>query len=135
MKTRPASLLVVLLVLASGNALSQTTGKTGIIISSPQRGLYNAYLTSVQDIHVETVVGYLPGLPRYLKGVYSNKIKGPDVRVLWPAPVDNSQVLTPGTYTVTGRVAGTDLQPKAIVTVREAEEPATPDRTLEAFRS
>jgi hypothetical protein len=133
LKARSASLLLVLLVLAIGNVLSQTTGKTGIIISSPQRGLYNAYLVNVQDIQVETVAGHLPGLPRYVKGVYSNKIKGPDVRVLWPAPVDNSQVLTPGTYTVTGRIAGTDIKPKAIVKVKEAEEPAAPDRTLEVF--
>ena len=30
--------------------------------------------------------------------------------------------LTPGTYTVTGSVAGTDIQPNAIVTVKEAKE-------------
>ncbi len=108
--------------IVSGKGESETTPR-----------LYNAYLVSVQDIRVETVVGHLPRMPRYVKGVYSNKIKGPDVRVLWPAPVDNSQVLTPGTYTVTGRVAGTDLQPKATVTVKATEEPATPDRTLEPF--
>lgn len=100
--------------------------------STPQ--LYNAYLASVQDISVETVTGCLPALPRYLKGVYVNNIEGPDVRVIWPAPENNSQVLTPGTYTVTGKVAGTSIQPKAIVTVREAEEPAAPHRTLEVFR-
>jgi DUF1680 family protein len=99
--------------------------------TTPQ--LYNEYLTSVQDIEVETVAGYLPRLPRYVKGVYSNNIEGPEVRVLWPAPVDNSQVLTPGKYTITGRVSGTDLQPKAIVTVIAAEEPEAPHRTLEAF--
>lgn len=109
----------------------QIPDRPGESETTPQ--LYNAYLTNVQDIRVETVVGHLPRLPRYVKGVYSNGIKGPDVRVLWLAPVDNSQVLTPGTYTVTGRVAGTDLKPKAIVTVREALEPATPVRTLEAF--
>jgi DUF1680 family protein len=99
--------------------------------SSPQ--LYNEYLTDVPNIEVETVVGHLPRLPRYVKGVYSNNIEGPDVRVLWPAPEDNSQVLSPGTYTVTGRVPGTDIQPKAIVTIKEAEPPATPDRMLETF--
>ena len=99
--------------------------------TTPQ--LYNAFLATVPDIQVETVVGHLPGLPRYLKGVYSNNIEGPDVRVLWPAPEDNNKVLTPGTYTITGRVAGTNIQPKAIVTVKEAKMPATPDRTLEAF--
>jgi len=95
--------------------------------------LYNAFLTSVPDIQVETLVGDLPRLPRFIKGVYSHKIVGPDVRVIWPAPLDNKQVLTPGIYTVTGKVSGTNLQPKAIVLVKEAKEPATPDRTLEVF--
>jgi DUF1680 family protein len=99
--------------------------------TTPQ--LYNAYLTGVPDIHTETVVGHLPRLPRYVEGVYSNRLEGPQVRVLWPAPVDNSEVLTPGTYTVTGNVAGTTIQPRAIVTVKEANELAAPDRTLEVF--
>jgi len=100
--------------------------------TTPQ--LYNAYLVSVPDVQVETVVGHLPRLPRFVKGVYSNGIAGPDVRVLWPAPKDNSQVLTPGSYTVTGRVAGTGIQPKAIVVVKASPVPATPDRTLEVFK-
>ncbi len=99
--------------------------------STPQ--LYNAFLTSVPDVEVETVVGYLPRLPRFVKGVYSNNIEGEEVRVIWPAPTDNNEVLKAGTYTVTGKVAGTDFQPKAVVTVKEAEEPATPERELEAF--
>lgn len=100
-------------------------------ITTPQ--LYNQFLTSVPDIQVETVVGDLPRIPRFVQGVYSNMTEGPKVRVLWPTPVDNSQVLTPGTYTVTGKVAGTDIQPKAIVTVKEAAVRVTPTRTLEAF--
>ncbi|MGE0076405.1 MAG: beta-L-arabinofuranosidase domain-containing protein [Bacteroidales bacterium] len=99
--------------------------------TTPQ--LYNAYLTAVPDIQVETVVGSLPRLPRYVQGVYRNKIEGPQVRVLWPAPKDNSQVLKPGTYTVTGKVAGTNLQPKATVTVKEAKDVAKPNRKLEMF--
>lgn len=99
--------------------------------TTPQ--LYNAYLASVPDIRVETVVGSLPRLPRYVKGVYRNKIEGPKVRVIWPAPKDNSQVLTLGTYTITGKVAGTSIQPKAIVTVKAAEELTKPSRVLEAF--
>jgi DUF1680 family protein len=95
--------------------------------------LYNQFLTGVPDIQVETVVGDLPRLPRNVKGVYSNNFRGPDVRVLWPAPQDNSQVIKPGTYTITGRVAGTAIQPKAIVTVKEAAVRATPGRTLETF--
>lgn len=101
--------------------------------STPQ--LYNEYLTGVPDIEVETVVGHLPRLPRHVKGEYSKHMEGPEVRVLWPAPEDNSQVQRSGTYTVTGRVPGTDIQPKATVTVKEAEAeaPAAPGRMLEAF--
>ena len=95
--------------------------------------LYDAYLISVPDIQVETTVGCLPRLPRYVKGVYRDNIEGPFVRVLWPAPEDNSQVLVPGNYSVKGRVAGTSIQPKAIVKVREDKDIALPDRTLEVF--
>ena len=99
--------------------------------TTPQ--LYNAFLLSVPDIQAETTLGHLPRLPRFVQGVYSNNVAGPEVRVIWPAPGDNSQVLSPGTYTVTGRVAGTNFQPKAIVTVRAADELVTPHRTLETF--
>lgn len=102
--------------------------------TTPQ--LYTRYLTAVPDIAVETVTGHLPRLPRYVKGEYSPKLKAavkPEVRVIWPAPADNSQVLKPGTYTLTGRVAGTKLQPKATVTVKEAAQPAAPERALEPF--
>jgi len=96
--------------------------------------LYNAFLVSVPDTQIETTVGHLPRLPRFVKGEYSGGVEGPDVRVIWPAPGDNSQVVAPGTYTVTGKVAGTSLQPKAVVTVVAAGAPAAPHRTLEAFR-
>jgi DUF1680 family protein len=101
----------------------------------PERGprLYNAFLDSVGSISIETSSGVLPRLPRYIKGFYSDNPDGPEVRVIWPAPEDNSQVLTPGTYTITGSIAGTDLHPKAFVTVREFDEPATPRRMLEPF--
>lgn len=99
--------------------------------TTPQ--LYNAFLVSVPDTQVETTLGHLPRLPRFVKGVYSGGVEGPDVRVIWPAPEDNSQVLAPGTYTVTGKVAGTSLQPKAVVTVLAGNEPAAPHRALEAF--
>jgi len=102
-------------------------------IADTTHQLYNEFLTSVQDIQVETRVGYLPGLPRYVKGVYKNNFAGPDVRVLWPAPVDNSQVLRPGRYTVIGKIAGTDLQPKAFITVKDTEALVAPNRTLEVF--
>ncbi len=125
-----------------GNALSE--GESTVRTNEESEGelqkfpattpqLYNAYLKSVPDIQVETEIGVLPRLPRFVKGVYSNGIEGPEVRVIWPAPKDNSQVLTAGTYTLIGKVSGTDLQPKATVVVKAAKA-ATPNRTLEFFK-
>ncbi len=99
--------------------------------TTPQ--LYHVFITSVPDIQVETAVGHLPRLPRLVPAVYAENIDRSKARVIWPAPEDNSDVLTPGTYTITGRVPGTSLQPRAIVTVTESEEPAAPKRTLEDF--
>lgn len=95
--------------------------------------LYNQYLTSVSDSKVETVVGTLPRLPIYVKGVYTNGLQGVEARVIWPAPKDNSLVLKAGQYTIIGTVSGTDLKPKAIVTVKDAKESATPGLKLKAF--
>ncbi|MBC7616164.1 MAG: glycoside hydrolase family 127 protein, partial [Pedobacter sp.] len=95
--------------------------------------LYNTYLTHVADVKVETAVGNLPRLPSYVQGTYQNEVKGPKVRVLWPSPIDNSTVLKAGSYTVTGRVAGTDFQPKAFVTVKEFNKSTTPVSKLETF--
>ena len=95
--------------------------------------LYNKYLINVADIEVETVLGSLPRLPRYVAGEYSNGVKGPKVRVLWPAPTDNSEVLQAGTYVVKGKVTGTNLQPKATVTVIANKDLVTPDQKLEVF--
>jgi uncharacterized protein len=87
--------------------------------TTPQ--LYNAFLLSVPDTQVETTAGHLPRLPRFVKGVYSNGIGGSRCESDLAGPEDNSQVLVPGTYTVTGKVSGTSLQPKAVVTVRAAD--------------
>jgi len=99
--------------------------------TTPQ--LYNAFLSDVPDTEVETVVGVLPRLPRYVRGVYDKNIDGPYVRVIWPSPEDNSAVLNPGKFTLIGIVPGTDIQPKAIVTVNKAKESSAPKRTLEVF--
>ena len=99
--------------------------------TSPQ--LYNTYLTNIPDIYVETALHHLPRLPRFVPGEYYNQVQGPQVRVIWPAPEDNRQVLTPGEYTLTGKVAGSDLQPKAVITVKESN-PVTPKQGLEGFR-
>ncbi len=83
-------------------------------------------LTGVPDIAVETTVGHLPHLPYTIPGTYRDNAPGPQVRVIWPAPTDNSDVLKPGTYTVTGMVPGTPYKPKATVTVlaESADRPA-----------
>jgi len=100
----------------------------------PKESPLASRLESVPDIEVETVVGELPRLPYYIPAVYRNKAKGPDVRVIWPAPRDNSQVLKPGTYTVTGSVPGTPFRPKAVVAVKEdAGSVRVPVRAVETF--
>ena len=103
--------------------------------SPTEAQLYNTYLVSVSDVKVETEVGNLPRLPSYVPGTYKNEVKGKSskVRVLWPSPTDNTVVLKPGTYTVTGRVAGTDFHPKAVVTVKESKKATTPGLKLAAF--
>lgn len=101
--------------------------------SPTEAQLYNAKLVDVSDVEVETEVGNLPRLPSYVQGTYQNEMKGPKVRVLWPSDIDNSAVLRPGRYTVTGRIAGSDFQPKAFVTVKASNKSTTPVSKLEAF--
>jgi DUF1680 family protein len=101
--------------------------------SPTEAQLYNVYLTGVSDVQVQTEVGSLPRLPSYVKGTYRDNIKGPKVRVVWPAAIDNTAVLKPGTYTITGRVAGTTFQPKAVITIKNPAKSVTPVSKLEAF--
>lgn len=113
-----------------------TTGKREDDLPSfPQNEaqLYNTYLVHVSDVEVETETGNLPRLPGHVQGTYRNNVKGPKVRVLWPSAIDNSAVLNPGQYTVTGRVPGTDFQPKAFVTVKKSSKSTTPGLKLETF--
>lgn len=103
--------------------------------SPTEAQLYNTYLVQVSDVKVETEVGNLPRLPRYVPGTYKDEMKGkgPKVRVLWPAATDNTAVLKAGQYTVTGRVAGTDFQPKAFVTIKQPGKTTTPSLKLAVF--
>ena len=101
--------------------------------SKTEAQLYNSYLIQVSDVEVETTVGNLPRLPAYVQGTYQKDRKGPKVRVLWPSPTDNTSVLKPGSYSITGRVAGTDFQPKAFVTIKESKTSTTPVSRLQAF--
>ncbi len=103
------------------------------IFSKTTPQLYNEYLISVPDIKIETAIGTLPRLPRYLQGTFKDNIDGPKVRVLWPAPTNNINVLKPNTYTITGEIPGTNLKPKAIITVKETIGASTPNRKLEGF--
>lgn len=112
-------------------------GEPAPVISTaaiPRESPLVARLERIPDIQVETTVGHLPRLPREIPAVYRNGAPGPDVRVIWPAPKDNSPVAAAGTYTVTGRVPGTAFEPKAVVAVKPAGRamPA-PARTVEAF--
>jgi len=95
--------------------------------------LYNKYLINVADIEVETTLGDLPRLPRFVEGEYRNDVKGPKVRVIWPSPIDNSEVSKVGNYVVTGQVAGTNFQPKAKVTVISNRRSNTPSLKLDVF--
>jgi DUF1680 family protein len=91
-------------------------------------------LVGVVDITATTTVGTLPKLPVLVAGTYEHGAKGPLVRVIWPSPRDNKEVLSPGTYTVTGKVPGTNFTPRAKVTVAAATaQPSTPARNLETF--
>jgi len=101
---------------------------------STEAQLYNAYLVRVADVKVTTSVGDLPRLPAYVQGTYQHNRKGPQVRVIWPSPVDNSAVLQPGQYTLTGRVPGTNFQPKAVVTVKKVMRSDAATLRLEPFK-
>ncbi len=93
-------------------------------------------LREVPDITVTTTAGILPRLPVHLAGIYENGSGGPPVRVIWPAPTDNSAVLETGTYTLTGTVPGTAFRPRAVVTVLPVQAPETrlkPEPALEPF--
>ncbi|WP_254529697.1 MULTISPECIES: beta-L-arabinofuranosidase domain-containing protein [unclassified Sphingobacterium] len=95
--------------------------------------LYNQYLLKVSDVNVETALGELPRLPSFVEGEYKEGFQGPKVRVLWPADIDNDAVLKAGEYVVTGRIPGTDLQPKAFVTVKGFADSKTPSEKLLPF--
>jgi DUF1680 family protein len=113
----------------------------GIPLESPLA----AAIASVPDITVETVVGYLPrlpvevaanyraALPTERRGPFDTRTTAqgrPNVRVIWPAPIDNAAVQKPGTYTITGKVPGTSLAPKATVIVKVPVGTTTPPSRL-----
>lgn len=95
--------------------------------------LYTPYVVQVPDINITTSLGHLPRLPRYIPAQYQAGISSAEVRVQWPAPVDNRQVLRPGNYAITGTVIGTAFKPKAFITVLDEDNSHTPNRNLSPF--
>ncbi len=112
---------------STNNLPASSSASTGI--AQPM----SAQLTGVVGVTVVTEKGTLPRLPSRVPGVYRGNIKGPDVRVIWPAPQNNQEALTNSTYTVFGRVPGTELQAKAVVKVKARVDSSLPRRRLEAF--
>lgn len=99
----------------------------------PTTSPFAARLTTVSDVRVDTTVGMMPRLPLAVPATYAGGVRS-DVRVIWPSPTDNSDVLKPGTYTVTGRVPGTSFTPTATVVVTVPVGTTTPpERLVEAF--
>ena len=92
-------------------------------------------LVAVPDIEVETRVGILPELPRSISATFRPGSKRHNVRVIWPSPTDNQAVRKAGSYTLTGRVAGTKFQPTVTVKVVPAPAKAAPnpERSIEPF--
>jgi uncharacterized protein len=100
----------------------------------PRESPFASRLSGVPDITIETTVGMLPRLPTTIPATYRDGRGGPDVRVIWPAPADNSDVMKPGSYRVTGRVPGTRFEPGATVIVKVPVGTTTPpSRLVEPF--
>jgi DUF1680 family protein len=96
----------------------------------PKESPLAARLSHVSDITVDTIVGMMPRLPVTVPASYRDGKPGPQVRVIWPAPTDNSSVAKPGSYDVTGRVPGTSFTPKATVIVKTPIGVMTPPSRL-----
>jgi uncharacterized protein len=100
----------------------------------PSESPLAAELSNVPDITVDTVVGMMPRLPVTIPAVRRDGRPGTAVRVIWPSPVDTTQVAQPGSYTVAGRVPGTAFAPKGTVIVKVPIGLMTPpSRLVEPF--
>lgn len=118
----------------SSTIVADPSGQTNQVakprgIAQPMASL----LVGVKDVEVVTGKGNLPRLPYRVPGLYQGDLKGPDIRVIWPAPTDNREALTNETYTIVGNVPGTGFDAKATVTVESTLARPVPKRQLEAF--
>jgi DUF1680 family protein len=123
------------------NALATTQSARGRGAAPPEISTANipsdspfaARLTAVPDVTVDTTVGMMPRLPASGPATYVGGVAG-QARVIWPSPADNSAVLKPGTYTVSGLVPGTRFQPTATVIIKvPVGVTAPPERLVDAF--
>jgi len=88
----------------------------GAMTADQVRKLYEGRdVVSVQPVSVTTVMGVAPTLPRTVTVTYETYGTGNHF-VAWD-PIDPSQYATPGTFTVFGRVDGTNIPAVATVTV------------------
>lgn len=99
-----------------------------------RKQFYEDFLAKVSDLEIETEVGSLPRLPRYVDALYKNGIVGPKIRVKWPVPKDNKEVLGLNNYMVQGTISGTDFKTNSRVIVKESLEGSIrKEPNLEAF--
>ena len=76
------------------------------------------YITNLSPIAVDTEVGTPPVLPSVVTATYSD-LTVAEISVVWN-PIEAEQYAKSGTFTVTGSVAGTDLQAIATIHVKES---------------
>lgn len=84
-------------------------------VSLPGKTIGVHVITELEPAVVATPVGSAPALPQTVTAIYAEQTTGP-ATVTWSA-VDLSQYAVPGTFTVTGAVAGTNIPAQAVVTV------------------
>ena len=104
--------------------------------SIPKESPLASRVSHVPDITVETIVGMLPRLPATVpRGAIATTHKGPDVRVIWPSPTDNSAgARSPARTRSPARCPAPPFEPKATVIVKVPVGTMTPpSRLAEAF--
>jgi DUF1680 family protein len=122
----------------SGRPLTRGPGRGGPAAvlptdSVPTEWALAAEISHIPDITVETLVGTLPRLPATTAAVFRTdraRRGSRQLRVIWPAPADNRRVVRPGSYRVTGRIAGTQATITATVVVKAPVGTMTPPSRL-----
>jgi hypothetical protein len=76
-------------------------------------------INTIDPVTAHTTVGRPPQLPTTVTALYNDGSRDSRIAVTWAA-IDPAAYAAPGTFEVTGTVAGTDKLATATVTVREA---------------